>query len=224
MKVYVITATVNTPYLEKCVASVQAQEYSEIEHLLVFDGVAVREFPYANVKSISLPWNSGRDKYICHKIYAAVPHLLHAPCYVMFLDEDNYIEPDHVSSLVNTIQIGYDWAFCLRKIVDSNGKFICHDMCESLGNLSPTWLHEEDYLVDTSCYMIPVEMVRQLSECWQRRARETPEADRLFYHYLSKEHPNFKCSGRYTLCYRVGNRPDSVTGEFFLEGNKRIKD
>jgi len=221
MKVYVITATVNSCYLKACVESVQEQDYSNIEHILIFDGVEPCVFDYKNISYINLPWNSGRNKYICHKIYAAIPHLLHEPAYIMFLDEDNTIEYNHVSSLVNLIGCGYDWAFSLRKIMDSNGKFICNDMCESLGNLSPTWLNPEDYLVDTSCYMIPVHIVRQFSECWQRQARANPEADRLFYHHLSKEYPNFKCSMQYSLCYRVGNRPDSVTGGFFLEGNKK---
>lgn len=225
-KVYIITATVGTELLIKCVESVQKQDYVNIEHILVYDGINnMKEqlYDYDNLTKLILPWNTGRDKFICHKIYAAIPHLLHSPGYVMFLDEDNTIDSNHVSSLVHTIrEHECTWAYALRKIINHNDEVICKDMCESLGYLSPTWMNEKDFLVDTSCYLIPIHIVRLFSECWQRRARENPEADRLFYHYLSKEFPNFKCSMKYTLNYRIEGRPDSVTGEFFKIGNQKM--
>jgi hypothetical protein len=30
------------------------------------------------------------------------------------------------------------------------------------------------------------------------------------------------CTGEYSLNYRVGNRPDSVQANFFLQGNQRM--
>jgi glycosyltransferase involved in cell wall biosynthesis len=220
-KVYIITATVGTPYLKKCVESVQAQDYTNIEHILVVDGQDKNIFDFPNVTKIILPWNTGRDNFICHKIYAAIPHLLHAPGYVMYLDEDNFIDPNHVSSLIKIIQQGYDWSFSLRKIIDKENNVLCNDECESLGNLSHTCIDKNDYLVDTSCYMVPIEIIRKFSECWQRRARiDAPEADRLFYYYLSKNVPNFKCSMQFTLNYRIEGRHDSVKAAFFYQGNK----
>lgn len=222
-KVYIITATVGTKYLKKCVDSVQQQDYNNIEHLLVIDGEEHQhkiDFTFPNLKKIVLPWNTGRDKYICHKIYAAIPHLLHEPGYVMFLDEDNFIDSNHVSSLINVINNGYTWSFSLRKIVNKEDTFLCNDECESLGNLSHTCLHEQDYLIDTSCYMVPIDIIRKFSECWQRRAREQPEADRLFYFNISKHYPNFKSSMLHTLNYRIEGREDSVKAEFFYQGNK----
>lgn len=130
-----------------------------------------------------------------------------------------------------------DWAYCLRKIVYKDGNIICKDLCESLGKLSQTWVALErnklynngkidiisDYLVDTSSYLIPVEISRKFSECWQRRAREHPEADRLFYNYLSENYKNYDCSMKYTLNYRLEGRPDSVSKDFFIMGNSKMK-
>lgn len=227
-KVYVITATVGTAQLEQCINSVQSQDYCWLEHIIVCDGEEyqwkvndiLNKRSYQNIKKITLPWNTGRDKFICHKIYASIPHLLHTPGYVMFLDEDNWLESTHISSLVKTLQDKKtDWVFALRNICSKDGFFICRDECESLGNISSTWLSEGDYLIDTSCYLVPIEIARQFSECWQRRAREHPEADRLFYHHLSSNFPNFCSSYLYTVNYRLEGRPDSVTAEFFKMGN-----
>ena len=40
----------------------------------------------------------------------------------------------HVESLVDVLRKGHQWAFSLRRIVDQEGKFICLDNCELLGN------------------------------------------------------------------------------------------
>lgn len=179
------------------------------------------------ISLVVLPWNTGREAFICHKIYAAIPHLLHAPAYVNFLDEDNYVESNHISSMMDTIlKKRCFWAFCLRNIVGKKNNMICRDICESLGNLSMTWIseyHKVDYLVDTSCYLVPVEVLQQLSECWQRKARSVPEADRLFYTKLSSRYPNFACSMKYTLNYRIDGRPDSVKADFFMMGNSKMR-
>jgi glycosyltransferase involved in cell wall biosynthesis len=238
-KVFIITATVGTEFLEKCIESVQKQDYINLEHVVVCDGeqyvdkvrniVEKYQSGKIPIKQIVLPWNTGRDKYICHKIYASIPHLLHAPCYVNFLDEDNYVEPNHISSMMETILTEKCiWTYCLRNIVGKKHNFICRDICESLGNLSPTWISQNhirqvDYLVDTSCYLVPVEILQENSHCWQRQARTEPEADRLFYTTISSRYRNFSCSLKYTLNYRIEGRSDSVKPDFFMLGNSFMR-
>lgn len=236
-KVIVITATIGTKYLQNCIDSVQKQTYSNVSHLIVCDGnnyindvCNIINNTVDKTKSIELmviPWNSGANKYICHKIYASIPHLIHEPCYICFLDEDNYYEPEHIETLINTIKDNdCTWAYCLRNIVKPNGEFICRDLCESLGKLYRTWNSIDGfpgYLVDTSCYMVPVEILRQFSECWQRPARSHPEADRCFYENISKKYKRFECSMKFTLNYRVEGRSDSVKPDFFLMGNGVLK-
>lgn len=247
-KVFIITATIGSLELQKCIDSVQEQDYNNIEHVIVCDGIEYEKEVLLKIKNINikkhkistiiLPWNTGRDKYICHKIYASIPHLIHEPCYISYLDEDNFIESNHISSMIQTIiDNKLEWCYCLRNIVDKKGDFICKDLCESLGKLSPTWISLEkkkmnkymninvitDYLVDTSCYLIPIEIARKYSECWQRRAREYPEADRLFYKYLSTNHIKYECSMKYTLNYRLEGRSDSVSKDFFIVGNTKME-
>jgi len=235
-KVIVITATIGTRHLRKCIESVQKQTYQNVSHLIVCDGKNYMNDTIQVLNNIKhdkqidfmiIPWNSGANKFICHKIYASVPHLIHEPSYICFLDEDNYYEPNHIESLINTIQTNNCiWAYSLRNIINPSGNFVCRDMCESLGNLHSSWIsnnHSPDYLVDTSCYMVPVEILRQFSECWQRPARSIPEADRYFYERLSHRYASFKCNMKYTLNYRVEGREDSVKPDFFLYGNEMMK-
>jgi glycosyltransferase involved in cell wall biosynthesis len=236
-KVVIITATTGSKYLDKCIKSVQNQTYNNIKHIIVCDGNNFKndtedilknyDKPNYPIDLMVIPWNSGADKYICHKIYAAVPHLINEKCYICYLDEDNYFEHNHVESLMNTIiQNKCTWAYSLRNIINKNDEFICRDLCESLGNIRSTWIsktHSPDYLVDTSCYMVPIEIIREFSNCWQRPARVHPEADRLFYECLSKKYRLFKCSMEFSLNYRVEGRPDSVKADFFLMGNGMLK-
>ena len=235
-KVFVITATIGTDYLKQCIESVQSQTYSNIEHIIVCDGANHLTKVISILDTISItkkiipmiiPWNSGANRYICHKIYASIPHLLHEPCYVSFLDEDNYYDSNHIEGMIHTLQEKQcQWTYSLRKILSKEGTYICRDMCESLGKLSSTWVSssiQPDFLVDTSCYLIPVQILRKFSECWQRPARANPEGDRYFYQCLSQVFPMFECTIQYTVNYRVDGREDSVKQEFFLQGNEVMK-
>jgi len=237
-KVIVITATTGNPHLTKCLLSVQAQTYPNIEHLLVCDGqqfeakvdailAGVAGVGGVTITKMVIPWNSGANRYICHKIYASIPHLIHEPCYISFLDEDNYVEPHHIQSMMDTIQTKKCvWTYCLRNIIQPTGKFICRDLCESLGKIHSIFNsseHSPSYHVDTSCYLIPVEIVRRFSECWQRPARAQPEGDRCFYDNLSRNVKQFECTMKFTLNYRVEGREDSVKPDFFLMGNGILK-
>jgi glycosyltransferase involved in cell wall biosynthesis len=226
MKVAIITPTIGTKHLEKNVESVSKQTYKNLKHIVVSDGpqydskVFNITESYDNVKMMNLPENTGAGGYNGHRIYAAVPYLIDAD-YFIFLDEDNWIEPDHVESLVSAVK-GYDWAFSLRKIVDQEGKYICNDDCESLG-LWHTCLSQQEFFVDVGCFFLPKKIAIQTAPIWYRRARhpeEQPEVDRLLIHVLRQNKTKYQTTGEYTLNYRVGNRTDSVQSEFFVRGNE----
>ena len=172
---------------------------------------------------IELPENTGAGGYNGHRIYGSIPYLVNAD-YVVFLDEDNWIDEDHVESLVDKSQF-YDWVFSLRKIVDKESKYICNDDCESLG-LWPTVLSDTEYFVDVGCYFLPKNLAIQFSSIWYRRARhpqEQPEVDRLLMQVLLQKKYTHETTGNYTLNYRVGNRADSVQAGFFLQGNEVMR-
>lgn len=225
--VTVITPTIGTRFLQKCIESVDSQTYENVSHLVVCDGYEYKEkvWPlvadYARTKFMLTPENTGAGGYNGHRIYGAVPYLVNSD-YVCFLDEDNWIDPEHIESLVKVAETN-DWAYSLRKIIDQEGNYVCNDDCESLGKWKSVL---NDNFVDVGCYFLPTSIAIQLSPIWYRRARhpdEQPEVDRLMMQMLLKYEFSYDTNGKYTLNYRTGNRSDSVKSEFFLMGNKRME-
>lgn len=232
-RVAIITPTTGTKHLAKCLDSVKNQTYANMEHIVVVDGpdyITSTQDQLATVgsskgKVIYLPQNTGHSNYNGHRIYGAVPYLIDAD-YFIYLDEDNWIEPNHVESLIKAAQDN-DWVFSFRKIVDQEGKFICNDDCESLG-MWPTCLStgtSEEFFVDVGSYFLPKALAIQISPAWYRRARhpeEQPEVDRLIMQILLQKKYSYNTTKEYSFNYRVGNRNDSVQAKFFLDGNKAI--
>jgi glycosyltransferase involved in cell wall biosynthesis len=223
--VTIITPTTGTKHLEHCVDSVANQSYKNIQHLIVVDGKEHRKKAEQQIHSdadvLVLPYNTGHDQYNGHRIYGASTFLAKGAYYI-FLDEDNWLEPNHVESLVNSID-NNGWAYTLRKIVDTEGNYICNDDCESLGNWQSIL---NDYFVDVNCYMVRKDIALNFAPGWYRRARhpqEQPEVDRLLSEWLRQNKFKANCTGEYTVNYRVASRADSVTGEFFLKGNEYMK-
>jgi hypothetical protein len=226
--VTIITPTTGSKYLEKNLQSVSNQTV-KVNHTVVVDG---RKFSsdaekilkkYQDKNVVYLNENTGYDGYNGHRIYGAFSYLVNSD-YVCFLDEDNWVDSNHIESMLEAVK-GHDWAYSLRKIVDPAGNYICNDDCESLGKWKSVL---NDNFVDVGCYMLPTNIAIQLSPIWFRRARnplEQPEVDRLLMQMLLLDKYNLKydTSGKYTLNYRVGNRSDSVQAEFFLWGNEQAK-
>jgi glycosyltransferase involved in cell wall biosynthesis len=233
-RVTVITPTTGSDYLRQNINSVAKQTYDNVEHLIVIDGMQFADKAYrqldleTNPTFLTLPNNTGHSQYNGHRIYGAVPYLVDSD-YVIFLDEDNYIEPKHVETLVKVCETN-DWAFSLRKIIDKDSNYICLDDCENLGKW-PTCLSEQELFVDVGAYFLPTSIAIQISPLWYRRARhpdDQPEVDRIIMQVLLQHGFTYDTNGMYTLNYRVGNREDSVKADFFRWGNglmeKKFKD
>jgi hypothetical protein len=45
-------------------------------------------------------------------------------------------------------------------------------------------------------------------------------ADRQFFNAIKKHFPKYACTNDYTVCYRLDGNPNSVTKEFFEQGNE----
>ena len=99
--VTIVTATTCTPYLHQNLNSVLAQTYSNIQHLVVVDGKHHLDKLDYDIAAdvITLPYATGTEQYNGHRIYAAATYLAKGD-FIMYLDEDNWIDPDHVESLV----------------------------------------------------------------------------------------------------------------------------
>lgn len=227
--VTVIIPSTGAPTLSKCVNSVLKQTYENVKPYIVFDGypfvpVGGSETGVSMLLKLEAEWdehidytvlaqNVGKDGWYGHRIYASFPFLIDTD-YICFLDQDNWLEPNHVECLIE--QVGddkADWAYSLRKIVDVDGSFICHDDCESIGKYGNH--------IDTSCFLVATkDITRGIVAAWYGKWG----ADRQFYNTMKLYHPNYACSGEYSLNYRLGGNDGSVKKEFFIEGNKYMHD
>ena len=211
---------------EQCARSVDEQTYPNIQHLVFVDGQEPQnKMTYLDLEMtrrdiVNLPYAVGTNQYNGHRMYAAGTYFAKGD-YIMYLDEDNWIDPQHVEKLVE-VSSPSTWAFSFRKIVDSEGNFICNDDCESLGNWESVI---KDYFVDVNCFFLPKLIALQLTPLWYRRARhpdEQPEVDRLLTNVLRSNRIEGRPSGAYSVNYRAGSRADSVQAQFFIKGNEHM--
>ena len=232
----IITPTTGNPKLQKVLESINNQSLLDdiqIEHFIVVDGPkfdnVVKEI-LETIKPIhprylfNLPFNTGGDGYVGHKIYAAISQLVHGD-YVIMLDEDNYLDIEHILSFHQKIKSRdkTDWLYCLRKIINDDG-YVCDDNCESLGYLSHVFYNPNDRLIDTNCYCISRNVMIKQSHIWNRKVTsDYLNPDRVFAKILMTHYLNYECTGKYTLYYYTGNRETSVRADLFLKGNEIIK-
>jgi glycosyltransferase involved in cell wall biosynthesis len=220
--VAVITPTIGTDTLEKCLKSVKEQTYGNIIHHIFIDGnenfhnidSILRANWSDNIRVNILDENVGKGWY-GHRVYAASSFIVNQDVLV-YLDEDNWLQPDHIETQISTLNSrNLDWVYSLRKIYDVEGNYVCDDNCESLGKWSA--FHSDDFThVDTSCYAVRRENAINVGHCWYGQWG----ADRHFFSALKQVYPNFDCTRKHTLCYRLGGNEGSVSKQFFIEGNQ----
>jgi glycosyltransferase involved in cell wall biosynthesis len=178
------------------------------------------EFEAGEKDIVVLPYATGKEQYNGHRIYGAFTFIAKGE-YLMYLDEDNWLEPNHVEELVSCIGSN-SWAYSLRKIRDHYGNFVCNDDCESIGDYASIL---GDRFVDVNCFFFKRKLAIDLTSVWFRRARhpdDQPEVDRLLSSILFGNTIGHGASGSYTVNYRAGSREDSVQAKFFLAGNARM--
>lgn len=218
MQVAVVTPTVGSEHFARCAQSVAEQTYTKLNHYVFVDGAQYNERvtpvtqTFKNVKHVYLDDNVGKGWY-GHRVYAACSFLVNADA-IIYLDEDNWIEPTHVQTLVDQLTAGSQWAYSLRKIVDNAGDYVCNDDCESLGKW-PVYFDSSTHHIDTSAFMIPRSVAVQAGHAWYAQWG----ADRQFFATVARYFPNYSCTGQYTLNYRLDGNPNSVTADFFKKGN-----
>ena len=229
----IVTATTGREQLVRCVKSVKDQTYQNIEHIVVADGPDATHRVYDLIDNagmpdpthlIGLPKSVGKDRYNGHRIYGAGTFLMDGD-YIIFLDDDNWLEPTHVENCLRACHLanpiyGFSWAFSFRNIVDRAGNFLCQDNCESLGKW-PSIIHPQDYFVDVNCYFLPRNMAVVMAPVWFCKFREPgqPEIDRKMMAFLRQHFPAYESTYKYSVNYTVGNTDLSVTPDFFVQGN-----
>jgi len=221
MDVVVITPTTGSPDLQRAMDSVAAQTYSRIEHHVVFDGehfASRRErFKWGRQKQVVVPHNTGANGFNGHRIYAGYGLMVNADV-VVFLDQDCFFAPNHVETLVKTLdQLKVDWCFSLRNIYSAEGQYLMQDNCENLG-MWPAWDAARPGsrpLVDTNCYAIRRHCLPAIAEAWI----EPWTGDRAIYVALQGRYPHYACTGEYTSQYVLGGNDRSVQQGYFEQGN-----
>jgi len=217
MKVAVVTPTIGSEHLFQCTKSIREQTYKNLTHYLFIDGYEHRDkVKYhtegSGVKYVELEENVGKGWY-GHRVYAACSFLVNADV-IVYLDEDNWFEPNHIENLVKVLETGKDWAYSLRKIYDKHGNFLCEDNCESLGKW-PVYFDNKVFHIDTSCFAVRRDVAVAIGHSWYGQWG----ADRQFFMNLAKYFTNFDCSYEHSMCYRLDGNEGSVKEEFFTRGN-----
>ncbi len=215
MRVMVITPTTGKDTLEQALLSVERQTI-ETEHLIVLDGNKMPTKPSeTNLrKVIQLPENVGGNGWYGHRVYAAMPLMVNAD-YILFLDEDNWFEPNHVETMIKKIKSkDLMWAYSLRRICDERGQYVLDDDCESLGRY-PTFYDHLLNFVDTNCYCFRRDYLVNVAHNFYGQWG----ADRPFYKAAASALPAFGCTGEATVNYRAPERLLSM----FREGNEAMK-
>ena len=219
--VVVITPTIGGDYLKQCIDSVAKQTYSNIKHMIVVDGSEyfdkiIFDFGLTPMALgeylVVLPKNVGADGWYGHRIYAAMTYLVNED-YIVYLDEDNWLEPNHVEKLVETIENkSLDWSYSFRNIVDKEGNYICRDNCESLGK----WTGIGNYNhIDTSCFCVKREVAVKVAHNWYGKWG----ADRKFFLGLHDLNGKWESSSEYSMNYRLDGNLGSPKRHFFMNGN-----
>jgi glycosyltransferase involved in cell wall biosynthesis len=226
LSVAVITPTTGSLFLGRAIQSVFDQDHGDIDHLIVVDGLQFEQqvrqiLSGANSSRCTvcvLPFNTGKDGLLSgHRIYASFPLLVNSK-YILFLDEDNWWDPEHVSSMVALLgRDRVDWAHSMRKIYTHDEVYVADDNCESIG-MYPPYSHLKNgwpSYVDTNCYAFRRSTIAQTAHYWYHPRR----GDRYFFHNLCAKFPSYLSSKKYTVNYRLKeNGP--VPPDYIVEGNR----
>lgn len=207
--VCIIIPTIGTRYLHESIKSAVEQEYP-CRCIVVTDGDKYRslvedivsQFPPGKIELINLPFNTGHSGYNGHRVYASVPFLLDTD-YIAYLDEDNILEKNHISSMMDLIEEykkkDKDPAMIhsLRSIIRVNGDYLCNDNFESIGPFADTstMLLRRDIACKYAYLWIVEENISKFSNIICR------PNDRILSCTLY-ENEHCICTRRYTMKYR----------------------
>ena len=229
--VAVVTPASGNPLISDCIRSLDEQTYP-VTHYIFYDGIvsperfATYNRIHSGPKRHCAYWPARINSDGVHKeflaarrIYAASPYLINED-YICFLNEDDWFKPDHVESLITLIQKDdLDWAHCLRSVYDKQGNYLFDDNCESLGKHA-VWNQEGSHLVESCSYMVRTDVMCKMAGVNNYRDFGP---DRVMYAMLAQMHPKFDCTGKHTMCFRLGGNEGSVTKEFFEIGNSFMR-
>ena len=205
-----INSVLNQTHPTTCYVVCDGQKYLDKVSKLISDEQWNKN---PNFNFCCLPINVGANGFYGHRTYAAFTHLVDTK-YVLYLDQDCWLEPNHVKICIDRIEKdNLDWSYSLRNVYSKDNEFICQDNCESLGKYKS--YHGINH-IDTNCYCLRTDHAIRLASVWHGGWGQ----DRVWFNVLSQAFSDYNCTGNYTVNYRVDGGQGSVTSDFFINGNK----
>lgn len=204
----VVTATTGRDTLKQTVKSVREQTVP-CTHYVFWDGVPVPfDIDYGwQIDSIALPYKTGGNGMMNGGIVAASAYLVQEDL-ICWLDDDNWIEPNHIETLLAAKE-DKPYAHSLRKLVEPDGTFFDFDDFESLG------IHSG--FIDLNCYLMDRQLAVQLAPLWYKTTGDLMVGDRYVYECLRGNSLPYGETGKYTVNYRLNPKRD--LRPWFFDGN-----
>jgi hypothetical protein len=215
----VVTVTNGKREIElfNCVAKVMEQTYPTTHYILCDGDIKTFEKIKTNYPTCKVCyWDSkiGGNGWAGQRWLSAAPHLITEDV-TFFCNDDDWYDENHVQTIMERIEQGYDWAYSFRKIHDENGNFICEDNCEALGEAADVWNVPGHRFVDWCMWGMRTELLKQISIVLNN---PSPQVDRMFYTTAKQLFPNFTSTNQHTFNFRLGGTC-GVQREFFEFGN-----
>jgi hypothetical protein len=227
MTTAVVIVTSGRAELENAVRSVLDQTRWVDRLYIVTDGIV--SFPeyrgmrndYASTRISVSYWDGkiGGAGLEGRRLFAAAPGLVNEDILFM-LPDDDWFTNHHVEDLARIIEDGNDWAYSLMKVYDKDGNFLFDDICECLGEEHPAYNTGVNF-APTGSIAMKTPLYANIASVYNSRDWGP---DRLFYDTAKRMYPKFRGSKNHTNCFRLGGNEGSSTAEFFLQGNKLMRE
>jgi glycosyltransferase involved in cell wall biosynthesis len=206
--VAVITSTTGRSTLSQTADSIAKQTYP-CQHYVICDGVSRPQDLNPQIKVVELPNRTGVNGMMNGAI-CAMSAFIATEDYICWIDDDNWIEPNHIESLVEIINDDH-YAYSLRNLMSVSGEFWMRDNCESIG------FHGD--MIDVNCFMIKRDFAVKLAPLWYNTTGTLMVGDRYVFNALRQNKILGKCTGLYTVNYRLSSNRD-LRPFFFLNNIK----
>ncbi|AHG86749.1 glycosyltransferase [Bibersteinia trehalosi USDA-ARS-USMARC-190] len=232
--VAVITSTIGRAELERAIQSVQNQTYPA-KHYIFVDGDKYHDkareilVKYPEVIVTYLPMNTGAGGWTNSAINAIAPYLIKEDIFC-YLDDDNWYEPNHIESCVNTlIETGAPYVYALRNLYTQKNEFICQDIVESIGfyrnlvqypitvpineTVNADYSKNKSFHIDTNCYAMLRDVALQVAPSWYSGKNN----DTNVFHRLVRLKLEGKCTHYFSVNYVIEPAKQSNLPPILLE-------
>ena len=212
MKVAIITPYWQEPdqYLSRCINSVRQQNVA-VDHFLVADGHPKEWIHKEGLNHIVLD-KEHSDYGNTPRCIGAMTAISRAYDAISFLDADNWLEPDHVSSCIQAAKENknVDYVVAKRRFVRSDGSTV-HWPSEPISQLVDTSCF---FLLPSSYHVIPtwINMPKALSVHGDRIFLAGLNAHKLQYIECTNITVNYLCTDK-NIYIRLGEIPPSYSKE-----------